>query len=110
MLFSKGPIDSGCEHGLTIFCSSFQSLQIFRTKTPPEALDLISHLLEYTPTKRFSPVEAMVHPFFDEIRKPDTKLSNGKDMPPLFNFTALGKKKQHGPSEQMYGEACVLGW
>ncbi|KAF9364789.1 regulator of ime2 [Mortierella sp. NVP85] len=63
--------------------------RIFRTKTPPEALDLISHLLEYTPTKRFSPIEAMVHPFFDEIRKHDTKLSNGKDLPPLFNFTQL---------------------
>jgi hypothetical protein len=37
----------------------------------------------------------MVHPFFDEIRKPDTKLSNGKDLPPLFNFTQLGKKNNN---------------
>ncbi|KAG0223699.1 CMGC/GSK protein kinase [Mortierella sp. GBAus27b] len=63
--------------------------KIFRTKTPPEALELISHLLEYTPTKRFTPIEAMVHPFFDELRNPDIKLSNGKEMPPLLNFTPL---------------------
>lgn len=36
----------------------------------------------------------MVHPFFDEIRNPETKLPNGKDLPPLFNFTALGKQKE----------------
>ncbi|KAF9983182.1 regulator of ime2 [Modicella reniformis] len=63
--------------------------RIFRSRTPVEALELISHLLEYTPSKRFSPIEAMVHPFFDELRMHDTKLPNGKDLPPLFNFSPV---------------------
>ena len=31
-------------------------------------------------------VEALVHPFFDELRDPNTRLPNGKPLPPLFNF------------------------
>jgi glycogen synthase kinase 3 beta len=69
--------------------------KIFRSRTPPEALELISRLLEYTPSRRFTPVEAMVHPFFDELRNPETRLPNGKDLPPLFNFTPLGKSSSH---------------
>ncbi|KAI9240658.1 MAG: kinase-like domain-containing protein [Podila humilis] len=62
---------------------------IFRSRTPPEALELISRLLEYTPSRRFTPIEAMIHPFFDELRNPETRLPNGKELPPLFNFTPL---------------------
>lgn len=36
--------------------------------------------------------EAMVHPFFDELRNPETKMANGRDLPELFNFTREGKK------------------
>lgn len=55
---------------------------------------MISRLLEYTPTQRLSAIDAMVHPFFDELRDPNTRLpdsrhSNGpsKDMPNLFDFS-----------------------
>lgn len=67
--------------------------KVFR-KAPPEAIDLISALLEYTPTQRLSAVEAMCHPFFDELRDPNTRLPDSrhhnnpsKDMPQLFDFT-----------------------
>lgn len=30
----------------------------------------------------------MCEPFFDELRLPDTKLTSGKPLPALFNFTA----------------------
>jgi glycogen synthase kinase 3 beta len=36
--------------------------------------------------------EAMVHPFFDELRNPETKMANGRDLPELFNFTREGKE------------------
>lgn len=32
----------------------------------------------------------MTHPFFDDLKVPDTKMATGKDMPPLFNFTREG--------------------
>jgi len=61
--------------------------KVFRPRTPPEAIALASKLLEYTPNARITPLEACAHPFFDELREPNNKLPNGRDLPPLFNFT-----------------------
>ncbi|KAJ7177629.1 protein kinase gsk3 [Mycena filopes] len=61
--------------------------QVFHPSTPPEAIDLVSKLLVYTPTARPSAVEVMVHPFFDELRTEGAQMPNGKPFPPLFNFT-----------------------
>ncbi|KAI8097050.1 kinase-like domain-containing protein [Halteromyces radiatus] len=61
--------------------------KVFRSRTPPEAIDLISHVLQYNPQSRPTASEALVHPFFDELRNPDTKMANGKDLPVLFDFT-----------------------
>jgi len=61
--------------------------KVFRPRTAPEAIDLVSKLLEYTPGARLSAVEAMTHPFFHELREEGARMPNGKDFPPLFNFT-----------------------
>jgi kinase len=91
---------------------------------PPEAVDLVSRLLQYSPNLRctavsgnthdtrlvpsisalylreeqrvktcesFIQVDALVHPFFDEIRDPNTRLPNGRFLPPLFDFKPHGK-------------------
>lgn len=70
--------------------------QVFR-RAPHEAIDLISALLEYTPTQRLSAVEALCHPFFDELRDPNTRLPDSRhpngsprELPPLFDFTRHG--------------------
>lgn len=63
--------------------------KVFQPRTPPMALDLITRLLQYTPTARPSAIEAMTHPFFDDLRKPETKLDNNQPLPPLFDFTPL---------------------
>ena len=51
----------------------------------------MAKLLEYTPEARLSAVEAMCHPFFDELRQEGAKMPNGKEFPPLFDFTREGK-------------------
>eukprot|EP00117_Sycon_ciliatum_P044810 scpid71625/ scgid32275/ Glycogen synthase kinase-3 beta; Xgsk-3 protein len=61
--------------------------KVFRPRTPQEALDLCSGLLEYTPTKRFKPLEACTHTFFDELREEGKTLPSGAALPVLFNFT-----------------------
>jgi len=61
--------------------------KVFRPRTPAEAIDLVSKLLEYTPEARLSAVEAMCHPFFDELRVEGQRMPNGKEFPPLFDFT-----------------------
>lgn len=57
---------------------------------PPDALDLITYLLQYAPQKRFTAMQALAHPFFDELRDPRTRLPNGNPLPELFNFNERG--------------------
>ncbi|XP_063538583.1 glycogen synthase kinase-3 beta-like isoform X3 [Cydia strobilella] len=64
-----------------------QRLRVFRACTPPDAISLVSRLLEYTPGARLSPLQACAHSFFDELREPAARLPNGRALPPLFNFT-----------------------
>ena len=81
--------------------------KVFR-KASQDAIDLISALLEYTPTQRLSAIDAMIHPFFDELREPhcrfpDSRHPNGapKDLPRLFDFS------RHGMFENF---ATVFRW
>ncbi|KAM0022649.1 putative protein kinase CMGC-GSK family [Helianthus debilis subsp. tardiflorus] len=60
--------------------------KIFHKRTPPEAVDLVSRLLQYSPNLRCNALEACIHPFFNELRDPNTRLPNGRPLPPLFNF------------------------
>ncbi|KAG1701561.1 Glycogen synthase kinase-3 beta [Phytophthora capsici] len=61
--------------------------KIFRSRTPPEAINLLSKMLVYDPKRRAKPLEAAAHPFFDELRQKDLKLPNDVPAPALFNFT-----------------------
>lgn len=67
--------------------------KVFRPRTAPDAIDLISKLLDYTPSARLSAAEALAHPYFDELRQPPPEgqdahlLPNGRPYPPLFDFT-----------------------
>ncbi|KAK6285597.1 hypothetical protein POUND7_011776 [Theobroma cacao] len=62
--------------------------KIFHKRMPPEAVDLVSRLLQYSPNLRCTALEACAHPFFDDLRDPSACLPNGRALPPLFNFTA----------------------
>merc|ERR1711862_940035 len=75
--------------------------KVFRARTSPEAIDLVSRLLEYTPSARISPLQACAHSFFDELREAGTKLPNGRDLPQLFNFTEQELKIQPSLNSQL---------
>ncbi|XP_078149148.1 shaggy-related protein kinase alpha [Carex rostrata] len=60
--------------------------KVFHKRMPPEAVDLVSRLLQYSPNLRCSALDALIHPFFDELRDPNTRLPSGRFLPPLFNF------------------------
>lgn len=83
------PLLSCCEEHIHHLCLVFQ---VFKPRTPPEAITLCSRLLEYTPASRFSPFEACSHAFFDELRQPNTRLPNGRELPLLFNFSPTGSE------------------
>ncbi|CAL1286465.1 unnamed protein product [Larinioides sclopetarius] len=60
------PGDSGVDQLVEI-------IKVFRARTPPEAIELVSRLLEYTPSARITPLQACAHKFFDELRDPNTR-------------------------------------
>jgi glycogen synthase kinase 3 beta len=63
--------------------------KVFRQRTTADAIELVSQLLDYTPSHRLSPLDACAHCYFDELRDPATRLTNGRELPPLFNFTPM---------------------
>ncbi|WOG94664.1 hypothetical protein DCAR_0313961 [Daucus carota subsp. sativus] len=67
--------------------------KIFHKRMPPEAVDLVSRLLQYSPNLRSTALDSLTHPFFDELRDPNTRLPNGRFLPPLFNFKSHELKK-----------------
>uniref|UniRef100_M1CBL8 non-specific serine/threonine protein kinase n=1 Tax=Solanum tuberosum TaxID=4113 RepID=M1CBL8_SOLTU len=60
--------------------------KVFQKRLPPEAVDLICRFFQYSPYLRCTALEACIHPFFDELRDPNTRLPNGRPLPPLYNF------------------------
>ncbi|KAL1915815.1 uncharacterized protein VTP21DRAFT_6203 [Calcarisporiella thermophila] len=67
-----------------------QSLdKLFKIRNSPDAIDLLSHLLIYNPKERFTAIEAICHPFFDELRDQGTRMLGGGELPPLFDFSEL---------------------
>lgn len=61
--------------------------EVVRTPQPREAFDLLSALLRYIPDERIKPMDALCHPYFDELHKPGVKLPSGNPLPPdLFRF------------------------
>ncbi|KAJ6334911.1 hypothetical protein OIU78_011703 [Salix suchowensis] len=62
--------------------------KIFHKQMPPEAVDLVSRLLQYSPNMRCTALEACAHPFFNDLRDANACLPDGRALPPLLNFTA----------------------
>ncbi|EUB62493.1 Glycogen synthase kinase-3 alpha [Echinococcus granulosus] len=65
--------------------------EVFRAHTSPEAIQLVAKLLDYTASKRLRPLEACLHPFFDELRQEGVALPDKTPLPPLFNFRSDGE-------------------
>jgi len=63
--------------------------KVFPSRTPHDAMDLIGMLLDYTPLRRLTPIDACAHGFFNELREENTRMPNGRPLPQLFNFTPL---------------------
>jgi serine/threonine protein kinase len=61
--------------------------KVFSSKTSKDAVEFITSLLVYSPQTRPNAYEALLHPFFDQLRNPNTRLLNGESLPPLFNWT-----------------------
>jgi len=63
--------------------------KVFRKSGADESFtEFISTLLVYDPEIRATPLKALLHPYFDELRDVNTKLPNGKNIPnEVFEFT-----------------------
>jgi glycogen synthase kinase 3 beta len=65
--------------------------KVFRSRTPEDAIQFIQKTLQYEPLKRLTAFQCLADPFFDELRNPNVRMINGKELPNLFDFTRHGK-------------------
>lgn len=63
---------------------------IIKRPIPPELQDLLTKLFIYVPEDRISAIDALMHPYFDELRKEDFKLPKNESFPDIYNFTPDG--------------------
>merc|ERR1719163_1765321 len=56
--------------------------KVFRSRTSADAIDFISKLLVYDPKTRPSGLQCCLHSFFDDLRDPNTRISEKKPLPP----------------------------
>ena len=49
--------------------------------------DLLDSIFAYSPSKRISPLQALCHPFFEDLRKEGFRMPGGRPLPNLFNWT-----------------------
>lgn len=71
--------------------------QILRKKTYGEEFyDLLYRVMRYSPHRRITPVQALQHPFFDELRDQATytKLKKEYQIPDLFDFATSREATQ----------------
>jgi len=60
--------------------------KVFSKRMPPDGVDLVARLLVYDPAARLGALDALAHPFFDELRCPGTTLPSGAPLPPLTDW------------------------
>merc|ERR1719353_461526 len=70
----------------------------FNKKMPPDAVDLVSKMLQYAPDTRVTALEVCAHNYFDELRDPNLRLPTGRPAPALFDFRPEELK---GASEEL---------
>ena len=61
------------------------NLQVFK-KTDPLLIDLLSKILVYDPKERLTPVQALTHSFFNDLRNQSFQIQGCK-ISDLFDFT-----------------------
>eukprot|EP00347_Sterkiella_histriomuscorum_P014901 403359081 len=61
--------------------------KLFPSTVPEEGLSLMIQLLQYDPRERLSAINALSHPFFNELRDYQTRLPNGEKLPDIFDLT-----------------------
>lgn len=71
--------------------------KVFKNKiVSDDYIDLVSKLLTYEPNIRLTPINALLHPFFDELRDAKTKLPNGDVLPKDLFFFSDEERKLEG--------------
>jgi len=82
--------------------------KVFKSKTVPnDFLDLLSKILIYEPNQRLTPLQALAHPFFDELRDKTTVLPSKQPLPDIFDFTQVEIKAD---KENLISSVLVPKW
>ena len=68
---------------------------VFRSRTPQDAIEFISELLVYEPNRRLTAIKALGHPYFDEIKVEGCKLTSGEPVHQEIFVVTPGKHLLH---------------
>eukprot|EP00825_Cyclidium_porcatum_P018844 TRINITY_DN2144_c0_g1_i2.p1 TRINITY_DN2144_c0_g1~~TRINITY_DN2144_c0_g1_i2.p1 ORF type:complete len:154 (+),score=28.91 TRINITY_DN2144_c0_g1_i2:427-888(+) len=81
--------------------------KVIRSKTDNLLVEFLSKILVYSPIERLSPIQALAHPYFDELRdeKKMKVLSAQMKIPNLFDFSNLELSMQSELSNKL-----IPGW
>ena len=60
--------------------------------------DFLQRLLQWDPYDRLSGLEALAHPYFDELREEGLQFPTGNCLPNIFDFTKKEISKDIDPS------------
>jgi serine/threonine protein kinase len=63
-----------------------------KNTAPAPAVELISKLLTYSPSRRLTAFQALQDPFFDDLKRNGATLPDGKPLPQLFNWNEAERK------------------
>jgi serine/threonine protein kinase len=64
--------------------------KLLNDDTPDEAVDLILKLLNFMPSQRITALQALDHPFFDEIKKKPVPIAKAKPVKSKSATTLIG--------------------
>ena len=83
--------------------------KVFKSKQIDDGfIELINILLVYEPEIRSKPLQALLHPYFDELRDPNSKLPNGNKIPSeVFEFAKEEWKKDSITIEKILGKDLI---
>lgn len=69
--------------------------KVFKGKLDPEIQDYVDQILVYEPDNRLEPLKSLLHPFQDDLQKPNfiKSVEGLEQMPNLFDFTEFERER-----------------
>ena len=84
---------------------------IFKPGTSPDSIKFVSRLLVYNPEERPNALEALLDPYFDDIKDHAFKVPSGRNVNhEMFKYTDVEYKYAHRLGKPELVDSLLPGW